>query len=423
MKLKVYENRQLELIQEIGTQNENNVETLQINVPEKYEDFNKKIVFITDDGIVWDLIENDTYKLQRNITKYDSVKFYIWLTKDEQDFRSIEKTLYFNKNHEVDGEITPKEQSDMERVISILDSEIIKVNNKEKEINDLITTIQTKLDNGDFIGEKGDKGDKGDQGIQGERGIQGEQGPQGIQGPIGPQGEAFRIKKTYSSIAKMNADFANMNVGDYVMIANSVEQEDNAKLYTKGENAWIFITDFSGATGIQGEQGIQGPQGQQGPQGIPGPTGTGISTIKKTSTSGLVDTYTIIFTDGTTMTYTVTNGEKGEQGKDYILTNQDKADIANLVSDFFIVNVSETEPVIVANKNTRYVCGEVSSLDFTPSLTGICDVVFTSGETPTALTLPNTVKMPEWWTGVEANKTYEINISDGIYGVITIWEF
>lgn len=90
---------------------------------------------------------------------------------------------------------------------------------------------------------------------------------------------------------------------------------------------------------------------------------------------------------------------------------------------FFIVKISETEPVIVANKNTRYICGEVSSLDFTPSLTGICDVVFTSGETPTALTLPNTVKMPEWWTGVEANKTYEINISDGIYGVITIWEF
>lgn len=221
----------------------------------------------------------------------------------------------------------------------------------------------------------------------------------------------------------MNADFSNMNVGDYVMIANSVEQEDNAKLYTKGENAWIFITDFSGATGIQGEQGIQGPQGQQGPQGIPGPTGTGISTIQKTSTSGLVDTYTITFTDGTTATYTVTNGEKGEQGNDYILTNQDKADIANLVSDFFIVNVSETEPVIVANKNTRYVCGEVSSLDFTPSLTGICDVVFTSGETPTALTLPNTVKMPEWWAGVEANKIYEINICDGIYGVITIWEF
>lgn len=101
------------------------------------------------------------------------------------------------------------------------------------------------------------KGEKGDQGIQGEQGIQ---GIQGIQGPAGPQGEAFTIKKTYSSIAEMNADFNNMQLGDYVMIASSVEIEDNAKLYTRGENAWIFITDFSGATGIQGERGPQGIQ-------------------------------------------------------------------------------------------------------------------------------------------------------------------
>ena len=116
----------------------------------------------------------------------------------------------------------------------------------------------------------------------------------------------------------MNADFNNMQVGDYVMIASSVEVQDNAKLYTRGESAWIFITDFSGATGIQGEQGpqgiqgIQGEQGIQGIQGIQGETGNGIATITKTGTSGLVDTYTITYTDGTTTTYTVTNGEDGE---------------------------------------------------------------------------------------------------------------
>ena len=49
----------------------------------------------------------------------------------------------------------------------------------------------------------------------------------------------------------MNADFNNMQLGDYVMIASTVEVEDNAKLYTRGESQWIFITDFSGATGIR----------------------------------------------------------------------------------------------------------------------------------------------------------------------------
>ena len=43
------------------------------------------------------------------------------------------------------------------------------------------------------------------------------------------------------------------------------------------------------------------------------PRGKGISRITKTGTSGLVDTYTIIFTDGATSTFTVTNGKTAYQ--------------------------------------------------------------------------------------------------------------
>ena len=46
-------------------------------------------------------------------------------------------------------------------------------------------TVQAKLDNGDFVGAKGEKGDKGDTGAQGERGQKGDQGAQGPQGPPG----------------------------------------------------------------------------------------------------------------------------------------------------------------------------------------------------------------------------------------------
>lgn len=42
--------------------------------------------------------------------------------------------------------------------------------------------------------------------------------------------------------------------------------------------------------------------------------GEGIASIEKTATVGLVDTYTVTLTDGTTYTFTVTNGEKGELG-------------------------------------------------------------------------------------------------------------
>lgn len=41
------------------------------------------------------------------------------------------------------------------------------------------------------------------------------------------------------------------------------------------------------------------------------PKAAGVSSVTKTSTSGLVDTYTITFEDGTTGTFTVTNGENG----------------------------------------------------------------------------------------------------------------
>ena len=59
-------------------------------------------------------------------------------------------------------------------------------------------------------------------------------------------------------------------------------------------------------------KGDKGDKGNTGATGATGPTGNGISTITKTGTSGLVDTYTITFTNGDTTTFTVTNGEDGE---------------------------------------------------------------------------------------------------------------
>ena len=47
---------------------------------------------------------------------------------------------------------------------------------------------------------------------------------------------------------------------------------------------------------------------------IKGDTGTSVSSITKTSTSGLVDTYTITLSNGNTTTFNVTNGAKGDQG-------------------------------------------------------------------------------------------------------------
>jgi hypothetical protein len=53
--------------------------------------------------------------------------------------------------------------------------------------------------------------------------------------------------------------------------------------------------------------------------------------------------------------------------------------------------------------------------------------VFESGSTPTVLTVtPPTGLTMKWANGfdptvLEANTTYEINIMDGIYGVVAAW--
>lgn len=146
-------------------------------------------------------------------------------------------------------------------------------------------------------------------------------------------------------------------------------------------------------------------------------SGNGIASIDKTGTSGNVDTYTITYDNGDTTTFTVTNGE------DYVLTNDDKIEIAALVQDMIIVTVTGTDPVITADMNTKYMCGQLYTLSFTPCAETICDIVFTSGSTPTVLTVPNTVLFPDWFdkSNLEKNTIYEINISEGIYGVVTAW--
>ena len=85
----------------------------------------------------------------------------------------------------------------------------------------------------------------------------------------------------------------------------------------------IVLTDGTSYTtpSIRGAQGQQGIQGIQGIQGVQGETGNGISSIAKTGTSGLVDTYTVTFTDGTTTTFTVTNGQNGTGSVSDVLQN------------------------------------------------------------------------------------------------------
>ena len=101
----------------------------------------------------------------------------------------------------------------------------------------------------------------------------------------------------------------------------------------------------------------------------------------------------------------------------------DPASIAAQVDIPLVETVSGTTPSITGQPNVRYVCGEVSTLSITPPASGSVDVIFESGSTATTLTVPNTVKWPAWFddTSLEANTTYEILITDGVYGSVMTW--
>lgn len=132
MRFTVQKDRDLIITNGQNTQNENEAEKIILEVPEEFEDFNKKIVFITpNDEIVWDIIVNNEYLITNAITQYEKVEVYVWLTNGNIDFRTKTKLLPFYSNKNASEEITPEEISGVNTVINFLEEEITKVENMD----------------------------------------------------------------------------------------------------------------------------------------------------------------------------------------------------------------------------------------------------------------------------------------------------
>ena len=108
----------------------------------------------------------------------------------------------------------------------------------------------------------------------------------------------------------MEADAANVPTGKFVLIASTVSDPDNAKLYVKtAQGTFSYLTDMSGARGVQGPQGpqgVQGVQGETGPQGIQGiqgetgpAAGFGTITASASTLAGSASPTATVTTSGT----------------------------------------------------------------------------------------------------------------------------
>jgi len=167
--------------------------------------------------------------------------------------------------------------------------------------------------------------------------VQGPSGPQGEQGTPGENGKDGRDGidgKDGTSVLTGNGEPSSTLGND----GDSYIDLDNWNYYVKEGGSWVNKGNIKGADGHDGQDGKDGADGHDGKDGEQGPKGEdgtdgqngkdgvdgadgqdgedgrSIVSIEKTSSEGNVDTYTISYSDGSTSTFTVTNGEDGSQG-------------------------------------------------------------------------------------------------------------
>lgn len=264
-------------------------------------------------------------------------------------------------------------------------------------------------------GPKGDTGAQGVQGPKGDTGDKGDQGPKGDKGDTGAQGAKGDPGDDYVLTAQDKADIAGMvdvPVTDVQVNGTSILSNGVANLPVASNTNFGVAKVSSGYYGVGINSNNQLTTIAATVSEI-----KGVSQDYKPITASYISPatfYGLAKAAGDT-TQSASSNAVGNY------TESAKSAIGEMLGGS--VSVSGTTPTIVAKAGIRYVCGEVSTLDFTPSATGICDVVFASGSTPAVLTVPNTVKWPAWFdpTSLEANTTYELNVMNGTLGAVGVW--
>lgn len=102
----------------------------------------------------------------------------------------------------------------------------------------------------------------------------------------GVGGGGAKLKGYYDTVAELEAAHPTGEAGDAYLIGNP----SHIYVWLEDDQEWQDGGAFTA---------------------VPGPDGVGILSIEKTATAGLVDTYTVTYTDGDTDTFSVTNGAEG----------------------------------------------------------------------------------------------------------------
>lgn len=128
-------------------------------------------------------------------------------------------------------------------------------------------------------------------------------------------------RRFYTYTPRIDGNVARIDLGGYELcglysVAVAITKDDGQKLRTYRGAQLSIVESIDAVTDSELEQGIeQGVLYLDAATFLSGADGRGIESVVKTATAGLVDTYTITYTDGTTSTFDVTNGHDGEDGQ------------------------------------------------------------------------------------------------------------
>lgn len=319
-----------------------------------------------------------------------------------------------------DAEPTPVQQDVITQAIAALNAGVGTVEEAVAGVGEAIdTALQEAKDSGEFDGEDGYTPVKGVDYFDGQDGKDGEPGKDGATGPAGisPTISVTDItgghRVTITDVTGAHS-FDVMN-GESGGAVQDVQVNGVSVLSDGVANVPTANASRLGAIKVSEVYGT-----------IVAANGSGILMISKASDS-LIKTGTgpgsanrpIVPQNQHQATFYGLAKAAGSDEKNSTLpvgqyTESAKSAISEMLNGS--VAISGTTPTINALPGIQYVCGEVATLDITLPASGCVDVVFTSGATPTVLTItPPTSMTVEWENGfdstaLEADTVYELNI-------------